>query len=124
MKNLKWLLEIIYYEVNHKSVKSHDVMPIIGFFIAIIIAFVIPVFDALLGHDLMYIVVLLIVAPVICLSVYFYFRSHHDEIMNNKKYINADNRRNIYNITCAICILGCLPLMFLLYFILKVLNLI
>ena len=122
MKRLKWLLEIIYYEVNHKSEKSHDCWPIIGFFIAAIIALVIPIFDALLGHDLMYIIVMLVVTPIICLSVYLYFRFHHDEIMNNEEYINADNRKKIYNVTCAICIFGCLPLMFLVYFLLNALN--
>ena len=124
MKSLKWLLEIIYYEVNHKSEKSHDPMPIIGFFITAIIAFVIPIFDALLGHDLMYIIVMLLVTPIMCLSVFLYFRFHHNDIMSNEDYINADNRKKIYNVTCAICIFGCLPLMFLVYFLLKSLNLI
>lgn len=124
MKRLKWLLEIIYYEVNHKSEKSHDPMPIIGFFITAIIAFVIPIFDALLGHDLMYIIVMLVVTPIMCLSVFLYFRFHHNDIMSNEDYINADNRKTIYNFTVAICVIGCLPLMFLVYFLLKSLNLI
>ena len=54
MKSLKWLLEIIYYEVNHKSEKSHDPMPIIGFFIIAIIDFVNSIFDAFFGVDLMF----------------------------------------------------------------------
>lgn len=124
MKSLKWLLEIIYYEVNHKSEKSHDCWSIIGFFVAAIIAFVIPIFWALLGRDLMYITVMFVITPLICLGVYFYFKSHHEEIMKNEEYKNSNNRRKIYNNTCVVCIIGCMPIGLLLFYLLKSLNLI
>lgn len=119
MKSLKWLIELIYYETNHKSEKSHDCMPIIGFFIAAIIAFVIPILGALLGRDLMYITVMFVITPLMCLGVYLYFRFHHDEIMNNEEYQNVNNRKKIIKTTLVISALACAPIMLLFSFILK-----
>ena len=121
MKSLKWLLEIIYYEANHKYEKSHDIFPNIVFLITTILPFIIPILDFLLGYDLAFIIVMLVITPIMCLSVYLYFRFHHNDIMNNEEYKNVKNRRKIYNTIFLIGIIGWFPLTLLCYFILKTL---
>ncbi len=116
---IKRLIEIIYYETNHDSEKSHDIFPVIGFFLSLSIAFVVPILGTLLGFELMCITYVFIFTPLMIFSIFLYFRFHHEEIMNNEEYQNFKNRKRIIKTTLVISALACAPLMLLLTLILN-----
>ena len=118
MKSLKWLLEIVYYEKNYKAEETgdwkHDFFPsLLCFLIAIMMPFVAPFMNVFWGYDATRIVFICIVYPILALCFYLYFRTHHDEIMNNEEYIYVNNRRKIYFRIIIVSVIGGLLLLLL-----------
>ena len=119
MKRIKWLFEMAYYKRNYKSEGQRDPWPVIGYCFCVMLAFVFPVLYVLVGEALAANIGLFVLCPIMVVGAYSYFYSHHDEIMNNVEYINAPNRRKIFNISVAICAIGVGPLGLLNIFLLE-----
>lgn len=124
MKKIKRLIELIYFENNYKNRGAGEIIVIVGIFISLTMPFVGPILYAFFGQELMTYILLFIYLPILYLSLYLYFKKHHNEIMNNIEYINAKNRKKIYHIIAIICAFAWLPLMYLIIELLKVFKII